>query len=108
MKQFCDLVGRKIVSIDGAVEGSERIVFTLDNGKKCILTHFQDCCETVTVNDVCGDVTDLLNSPILLAEEVCSSDVSPDDVDLPINNGSYTWTFYKLSTINGGVTIDCR
>lgn len=65
--------------------------------------HSQDCCERVSIEDVCGDVNDLLNSPILLAEEE-TSDEDPIDVDKEYH-WSYCWTFYKLSTFKGDVTI---
>ena len=59
--------------------------------------------------DVVGDLKDLIGNPILLAEKVVSSD-TPEDLDLAwltLNepSDSYTWTFYKLSTIIGSVTI---
>jgi hypothetical protein len=94
------LRGQTIMSIEGAEPRSERIVFTLTDGRRFLMWHDQDCCEGVDVEDVAGDVADLLGSPILLAEE-STSEVGPkDDYD-----ESFTWTFYKLATVKGDVTI---
>ena len=46
---------------------------------------------------------DLVGSEILLAEEVSSGE-NPDGVTVEYQD-SFTWTFYKLSTIKGSVTI---
>ena len=67
----------------------------LDNGWRFNSFHYQDCCEDVKIEDICGDLEDLLDTPILLAEEVVSTKDHEDG----------TWTFYKLSTIKGSVTI---
>jgi len=49
---------------------------------------------------------DLIGSPITLAEEVIhEQDVNPNGVKIPEYQDSFTWTFYKLSTIKGYVTI---
>jgi hypothetical protein len=81
---------------------AESIVFTL--GKEVYhLTHEDECCEEVYVEDICGDLADLVGSPILLAEEVYNEPI-PEE----FNESDYescTWTFYKFSTIKGSVTI---
>lgn len=59
--------------------------------------HVQDCCETVSIDDINGDLNDLIGSPILLAEEVVNEGEN--------ESGTETWTFYKLSTIKGTVVI---
>lgn len=61
------------------------------------LEHVQSCCEDVYIESVVGDLADLENSPILVAEESSSDD--PDASD------SGTWTFYKLATRKGYVDI---
>lgn len=49
--------------------------------------------------DVVGDPIDILNAPILVAEERISQD--PDDH----NYESGTWTFYEIRTIWSSITI---
>lgn len=101
-KTFADLVGETIVRIDGS-KGDDELVLLLMSGSVVRLYHWQDCCESVTIDDIIGDVDDLLRSPILVAEEVSNKcEGTPDGVDIP---SSYTWTFYKLCTIKGSVTI---
>lgn len=46
----------------------------------------------------------MIGSLILLAEEVTSNE-NPDDYKSEWDQESFTWTFYKLSTIKGSVTI---
>ena len=89
----------------------EQVVFLTKSGKEYVMYHEQDCCELVTVAEVIGDYMDLIGAPILQAEEVTysgdESDFSkwPEGVRRPEDVDSYTWTFYKLSTIKGSVTI---
>lgn len=87
-----------IIRIDNSYD---QIDFTCQTGEVYRMYHSQDCCESVRVEDIEGDLNDLLNSPILLAEESSNSDYpKPSEY-----SESYTWTFYKLATIKGYVTI---
>lgn len=67
-----------------------------------VMCHMQDCCESVSLDDICGDLSDLVGSPIFVAEEVTGE--TPSDFD-PENFDSHTWTFYKIDTAKGGVTL---
>lgn len=85
--------------------GSDRIVFTAVDGTMFTMYHDQDCCETVEVESITGDLADLVGTPILLAEEA-TSDQRPADLPAPEwADESQTWTFYKLATIKGYVDI---
>lgn len=97
MEKFEDLVDKTlkdIVNIKG-----EELVFTLDNGEEYRLHHRQDCCESLTIEYIVGDLKDLIESPILMAEKVSNS------INDNNNDEYYTWTFYKLATVKGHVTI---
>lgn len=100
--KFSELLGKTLVEINGLIKESEEIIFKCSDKKKYIMYHDQRCCESVYIEDICGDKNDLIGNPILEAEEI-------SDADLPAPDGycpdSYTWTFYKLSTIKGSVTI---
>lgn len=95
---FDPLLGKTITKIEGAVEESEEILFTTENGDIFRMYHEQDCCEDVRVEDVGGDIRDLIGSPILLAEEVTNE----GECDY---GDTYTWTWYHFATIKGYVTI---
>ena len=102
LERFDDLKGQTLTAIEN--HGNEEMVFTLANGEQYRLYHSQDCCESVTIDDICGDLDDLIGSPILLAEEVSDRE-NPAGVEVPEYQDSFTWTFYKLSTNRGSVTI---
>lgn len=99
--KFEELKGKTITKIEGMEKNSIYIEFFCSDGTKYVMDHNQDCCESVYVEDVCGDVEDLLNSPILLAEEVQNA----DGPALNEYEESWTWTFYKIATIKGTVTL---
>ena len=60
--------------------------------------HEQSCCEEVWLEDVCGDPEDLIETPILFADEAISEGISAE-------YDSMTWTFYRIRTINGTVAL---
>jgi hypothetical protein len=95
------LLGKTIGSIDRPA--GDEIVFTLDTGEQFRMYHSQDCCEIVTVDDIAGDLDDLIGTPIVKAEEVTSSE-NPPGVTKEYQD-SFTWTFYHLATVKGYVTI---
>lgn len=101
---FNILKGLTITSIDGLEDDSAEVIFTTSEGRRFEMSHSQECCERVSIEDVCGDVNDLLNSPILLAEEE-TSNYDPVDINKEYHDDLYCWTFYKLSTFKGDVTI---
>lgn len=94
---FNTLKGLTITNIEGLEKGSDVALFQLSNGKIARMFHFIDCCEQVEVEDVCGDINDIIGNEVLLAECVTENGTNEDS--------SETWTFYKLSTIKGSVTI---
>jgi hypothetical protein len=101
---FSILKGKIIKKID-INRDNEEIIFEISDDEKYIMYHYQDCCESVSIEDICGDIEDLLNSEILLAEEVFSNENPENTIIENEGRESFTWTFYKLSTIKGSVTI---
>ena len=95
---------------------NDEILFTTDTGEEYKMYHNQDCCESVYIEDVVGDLQDLVGSPITVAEENTNSDnpqrfyyndadKGSDNPDTYSEDESHTWTFYKLATIKGYVDI---
>lgn len=83
--------------------GDDELLFTMDNGDRYIMYHSQNCCEYVRIEDINGDLNDLVGSPVLQAEVV--SGETRDGWEEEYQNDSYTWTFYKFATIKGSVTL---
>lgn len=130
---FETLKGKTIEAIRGLEKGSEQFFIDCTDGTKFKMTYYQDCCACCDIEDISGDINDVIGSEILLAEEVSS--FSPSDETMSERAAEYqkyveackaegtdpwydslesflsyrykseTWTFYKLSTIKGSVTI---
>ena len=105
MKIFEDLKGKTLSEIVGGV-GDEEMIFVTTEGEKVALYYEHDWCATCDVVDIVGDLQDLIGVPLLMAEEVTNAqDENPPGVKAPEYQDSFTWTFYKLATIKGYVTI---
>lgn len=101
--KFSDLQGKTLTNIIGEV-GDKRMEFWCSDGSRYAMSHYQDCCESVDIQDIIGDLDDLLGTPILSAEEA-ESDAPPSGFKHEYEPESQTWTFYKLRTIKGSVDI---
>lgn len=104
LNQFTDLVGQSLASVTGEDKGDE-IIFNLTDGRQCKLYHQQDCCEDVHIESIDGDLTDLVGTVLTAYEESGEGHPSSDDA---YDTRSSTWTFYRISTILGTVTIRWR
>lgn len=101
-KDISELIGKIITQIDN---NSDEIIFHCEN-EKYKMYHSQDCCENVSIDDIEGDLNDLLNTPILQAEEVSNPEYEKEWLSKQeYQPESFTWTFYKLATVKGYVTI---
>lgn len=90
------LKGKTLRSI---LRDEDEIIFIVDESEKYKMLHYQDCCESVCIEDICGDLDNLVNSPILIAEERTNMNIPKTEDE------SFTWTFYELATLKGSVTI---
>lgn len=96
-----EMLGLTLSSVDvtqDKIGHDDEIVFKTSCGRTFKMYHQKDCCESVTIEDVCGEFDDLIGVPLLLSEESCS-----DGGDVGVV--TYTWTFYRFSTVKGDVTI---
>lgn len=94
-----EFVGKTFVKIENKDDG-ELLFWTEGKSGSYRMCHHQACCENVYLSEVIGDLDDIVGVPVLRAEEVVSNGGGDDD-----GYGSSTWTFYKISTIKGTVTL---
>ena len=95
------MLGLTFVEVTGSV-GDGEMTFVTADGQRFMFAHMQDCCEYVSIEDICGNLQDLVGSPLLQAEEV--SGVTPVEFD-ETEHDSVTWTFYKFATCKGYVDV---
>jgi hypothetical protein len=96
---FENLVGRVLYKIEQVSNDELRLYLTDDHYVR--MYHQQDCCESVTIEDIVGDLDDLVGTPLLLAKEVSGDNPEPSEEYYE----SYTWTYYRFRTIKGSVDI---
>jgi len=75
---------------------NEALLLEREIGGTVRFMHHQSCCESVYIEDIEGDLEDLVGSPILQAEEVTEDNEEAE---------CGMWTFYKFATAKGRVTI---
>lgn len=103
MTEFSELTGKTLTAVEVNKETDDLIKFATSDGRLYVMFHSQDCCESVGIHEIVGDLEDLIGTPLLSAEEVSNSGEEANKPDEFAE--SWTWTFYKLSTIKGSVTI---
>lgn len=101
---FSELLGKTLSEVSGMEKGSDNIVFVTTAGERFRMFHSQDCCESVSVEDVVGDPADLIGLPLTLAEESSNDQVPPGYVH-EYEPESCTWTFYRIATAKGHVDL---
>jgi hypothetical protein len=91
------LLGKTLISIEGATVGQDEIIFDTAD-QRFRMYHEQDCCESVRVHSVTGNINKLIGSAITSALEE-----RPDE---PLEGSeSHTWTLFTLRTKKGKVEI---
>ena len=88
-----NVLGKTITSYE-LLPNKGGIEFSCSDGSEYLATHLPDCCEEVVLEDISGDLDDLVGNPLLIAEEITKNEDS-----------STMWTFYKFATIKGYVTL---
>jgi hypothetical protein len=98
------LVGKYITNIEFVkIYENDAILFHTSDNIIYSLWHEQEYSEIVSMKDVVGNIGVILNTPILMAEEIIEHD--PDAELNDDNYASETWSYYKFATVNGYVTI---
>lgn len=110
------LVGRTLKTAENK---NDEVVFVTSEGETFRQVYYEDCCASCSVEEIHGDLSDLVGTPVLMAEEVSSGEPvgalkekrdkekaeAEAKGDYYYSGDSETWTFYKLATIKGSVTI---
>lgn len=99
---FSDLIGLELISVTGGNVGDEEIVFKFSDGTIIKMFHDQCCCESVYINDIDGNIQDLVGGVVTQFDEVFSE----DDGEPPHEySDSWSWTFYNIATTKGFVNL---
>lgn len=97
MLALSDLIGETVFEYKIEEHDDNYMTFLFTNGYELDMRHHQDCCESVEIEDIEGDLNNLIGRPLVLCEEASNTD--------PNAGESATWTFYRFATDQGYVTV---
>jgi hypothetical protein len=102
MKNINELIATMVGKVFTSVTRTDSALCFENDTEKYLFAHTQDCCEEVYIEDLVGDIQDLIGSPITFAEKSTNAEdpgaKDPYDED-------YLWTYYKFATIKGWVDV---
>ena len=99
---YSNLEARVIIDkmcLDGTIS-CEELTFVTDDNLKYVFKHEQECCEQVYLKEIVGDLSDIYCQTVVSIEEVTGT-----GGDIGGYHDSFTYTYYKLKTSKGDVTI---
>ena len=91
------LIGKVLKRTELVTANEDSLMFYTEEGETYKMYHAQNCCEGVYIEDLIGNLKDLLGAPILTAIEKTNIDSA--------TSSTGTWTFYEIATKKGFVQI---
>lgn len=103
---YPQIIGQVFSRVEKSTD-DDSILFYVDGQSepKYKLCHEQDCCESVYIESITGDLSDLVGYPITMAEAVWKDGEPKRNEEYDYTDESSTWTFIKFATIKGYVDI---
>lgn len=95
-KDIKEFEGKTVKNIKGSA-GDNFLIFEFEDGTKYKMYHMQDCCEQVYIESIVGNLGRIIGEKIKFAE--LTKNTSDDGLN------HKTWSFYKISTVKGDITI---
>jgi hypothetical protein len=96
------LLGKTITAIKR--DGVGLIDLTTSDGKEYRFVHVQDCCESVGIHDITGDLAALIGLPLTTSRKDVLTDW-PEDAPKGEYVESFTWTALFLETKAAAVRV---
>jgi hypothetical protein len=100
---FFELKGKTITAINGVKTDDTLTTITTSDGIVFTLEHEQDCCEDVRVYGTVGNIDDILNAEVTVAEDTTTMD-NPNAPDYKAYE-SATWSQFRIGTDKGTFEI---
>ena len=97
---IADMVGKTFTSVKST---GTQLVFE-NSVDRYVFFHQQGCCESVRIEDIVGDLSDLEGEVLLKAEETSNVFDLLNTAEQEFSE-SGTWTFYKFATRKGYVDV---
>lgn len=103
MEYKIDKVNNKTIESFSGDVGDESFRINFDDDTYISFYHSQDCCETVQIEDIVGELNNHIGRTINgISIKTNSDDPAPDDGYDP---ESYTWTYITIKTTAGYIDL---